>query len=340
MIQEMKQLTIPEFRTPTQLLLEKQDLKVKRLILKLSLCGKYATKNWYCKKDPNNVHLLKTTRSKFHCETRYCGHVDCLVQRFARQVETFGEIKRFDGLRSLWHFAIGFEPIPVEEFKSNFSEIKKRQEYILNRYFEKLKKKGIHIQAIRVLDFSFKTEGMVYMHYHFGALPVGQNRIRSVLITMQDIRKTTNSRMRVKTPFHLQSFGLASKKAVFSYLSIRASGMYKYDMTKNPNYRHLKIGNLRESIKLGKYYLLKDLLSPRDYVKSFYNKSHFVTIGGLPRPPRHGSNITDDIPLECPIHGALERKDLRLEIIFEVEPVVPPPPPPNEPPLVIEYVKI
>lgn len=303
-----------------------QDSSLAGLIYRLSRCGIFATKNFYCKKVPGEEHLIKSIHTKFACEIRYCNKVDCLVERFVRQMQTFDDIKRFSGLRSLWHFSIGFEPISEDEFKKNFSKYKKRYEYVLNKYFEKLKKEGIKIQAVRVLDFSFKTAGQVFLHYHFGAIPISVSMIRNVLTTMKKIEMGMTARMRVKTPFHLQSFGLASKQSVLSYLSIRASGMYKYDMTENVDYKHIQ-GNLRGSIENHKYIFLKNILTEEEYLKSFYNKAHFVCIGGLPRPNPHGSNITDSIPSECLCHGHLERKDVRIEVIFddEIVCVVPPP---------------
>jgi len=301
------------------------DPRVEALDYKLSLCGQFATKNFYCEKS-GVEHLLKSTHSPFFCEIRYCSRPECLVQRFKRQLQTFQDIQRFHGLKKLWHFAIGFEPVSEIEFKKNFTKYKKRFEYVLNRYFGNLRKKGVNPQAVRVLDFSFKTEGMVYLHYHFGAIPLPGNRISPSLKLMQETRIRMISRMKIKTNFHLQSFGLASKTGVLSYLSIRASGMYKYDMIKNPRYKHLKIGNLKESIKLEKYLFLNQILTKEEYLQSFYNKSHFLTIGGLPRPPPHGSNITDTMPLFCEQHGALERSDIRIEVLFDQNILKPPSP--------------
>lgn len=320
-------------------LIEKDIL---RLDSNLNLCGRFVRKNFYCKKDPDHEHLIKSVVSKFFCEIRYCANPECVIQRFRRQLETFEDISRFKGLRKLWHFAIGFEPIPEIEFKKNFSKYNKRFQYVLNRFFEKLRKKGLNIQAVRVLDFSFFKEGFVFLHFHFGAIPLSASKVRSSLILIQEVRSSMINRQKIKTPFHIQSFGLASKKGVLSYLAIRASGMYKYDMTSNVNYKHVQ-GNLRASIEKSKYLFLKDVLTKEEYLKSFYNKPFFTTIGGLPRPPPHGSNITDSMPCFCQEHGHLDRKDVRIEVIFEsdLEEVPDPPPPsPLYPPLVVEYVRI
>lgn len=317
-----------------------EDPKVANLKYKLSLCGRYVTKNFYCKKEEHSGNtLLKTIRSRFSCEIRYCAKPICAIQRFARTVETMKEISRFWGLEKLWHFVIGFEAIPEKEFKQNFSKYNKRFQYILNKYFEKLRKNGLNIEAVRVLDFSFKTEGMVYLHYHFGAVPIGKQNIRSSMILMQKVRKDMIKNMRIKTPFHFEDFGLAKKDGVLSYLSIRASGMYKWDTTENPNYK-IKKSKLKETIKAKKYIFLKNVLTEEEYLNSFYNKPFFVTIGGIPRPLRHGSNITDGIPKECSCCGPLERSDIHIEVIFDPLDEKPPDPRKPYPELKIEVVKI
>lgn len=296
------------------------DDRVFKLRENLSLCGRFATKNFYCKKlEHSGDRLIKSTRSKFYCEVRYCDHSDCLVQRFARQVETFNDIQRFWNLDKLMHFVIGFEPIPELEFKENFSYYNKRFQYVLNKYFEKLRKKGVKIEGIRVLDFSFKTFGIVYLHFHFGVIP--PKNLRYTLKIMQVVRKTMIKNMRNKTPFHLETFfskngGHPSKDGVLSYLAIRSSGMYKYDNTDDFVYDPSS-SKLIESINSKKYIFLRDVLTEDQYLKSFYNKPFFVTIGGLPRPLPHGSNITDGIPKICPCCGHIDRNDVRVEIIFD-----------------------
>ena len=306
----------------------KENITLKDLEYKLSLCGRWASKKFFCKKCENEGRFepLKITHSRLYCEIRYCANPRCLVQRFVRQMLTFEDIKRFEGLRTLWHFVIGFEPISLIEFKQNFSKHKKRFEGVLNKYFERLKKAGLIIPAVRVLDFSFTSENKVFLHYHFGAIPIKGSELRETLKLMQSKRMSMISRQRNKIPFHLESFGYKSLLSVCSYLSIRASGMYKYESTHDFTYTIQK-GSLLEAINKGKYIFLSSVLTKEEYLNSFYGKAHFVTIGGLPRPPRHGSNITDGIPLECPNHGKLERKDIRIEIIYDdlIKIVVPPP---------------
>lgn len=307
--------------------------KLFNLRLNLSRCGMRAKKEFYCKKpEHRGKRLLKDTPYEyFRCEIRYCSRLKCLVQRFARQIETLNDIERFWNLKKLWHFAIGFEPIPELEFKRNFSKYNKRFQYVLNKYFEKLRKGGLNIEAVRVLDFSFKKEGFVYMHFHFGAVP--PKHLNLVLHKMQNVRKDMNKRMKIKTPFHMQTFfkkdgGHPSKEGVLSYLSIRASGMYKYDNTDFFVYDP-KISKLIDSIKQKRYIFLNDVITEEEYLRSFYNKPFFVTIGGLPRPSPHGSNITDGIPRICPCCGELDRKDVRICIIFEETKTNKPPPPPD-----------
>lgn len=302
--------------------------KLEQLEKKLSLCGEWATKKFYCKKCESEGKLepLKIFHKRFYCEIRYCNRPKCLINRFVRQMQTFEEIKRFNGLKTLWHFSIGFPIISLEDFKKNFSKIKKRQEYVLNRYFERLRKIGINIQAVRVLDFSFMKEGQVYLHYHFGALPKTKEKIGYIMTEMKGLAMSMSSRMRNKTTIYLKSYGLKKLYSVLSYLSIRASGMYKYDTTKNFNYKVIQ-GKLMRSIIDEKYIFLSSVLTQEEYLNSFYSKAHFICVGGLPRPSLQGSNITDGIPLECLIHGVLTRKDVRIKIIFDdlIKEVIPPP---------------
>jgi len=335
----------PSARFNIQLLLDdfpQNKDKLELLDSKLCQCGKFAIKTFYCKKGEQEHFLSKSKPMPFHCEIRYCGRPDCLVQRFKRQLETFEDIKRLEGLNKLWHFAIGFEPVTELEFKKNFSERKKILEKTMRNYFHKLVKKGVNIDAIRVMDFSFVKEGYVYQHYHFGAIPKKSHDVRKTMLVMQQVRKDMIKRMRNKVPFHLQIFGMASKKAVFSYLAIRASGMYKYEMTKNPKYKHVQ-SNLKESIEKEKYLLLNQVLTKEEYLRSFYGKRAFEVVGSLERPPLHGSNITDGCPSSCPIHGELDRCDVRVEIEFVDSPVVlvnPPPPPRFDDKISVEIVRI
>ena len=104
--------------------------------------------------------------------------------------------------------------------------------------------------------------------------------------------------------------------------------MYKYQMTENTAYKHVQ-GDLRASIENKKYIFLSNIFTKEEFLKLFYNRAHFNCIGGLPRPETlpYGSNITDNMPHECSIHGHLDRKDIRVEITFDEEiiNILPPP---------------
>jgi hypothetical protein len=354
----------------------------------LSLCGRFATKNFYCKKceREGKPALLKISHKIFHCEIRYCNKPECLVSRFVNQMNTFEEIKAFHGWNNLHHFVISFPLIDYYDFKENFTKYKKRSEYVMNRYFEKLRlpyysfgrgKKRVFImkspeeiiklKAIRVLDFSFTSGDKVLMHYHFGAVPTGsKTQIKRSLGFMQKVRICMLEDMKQKTSFILNSFGLADKVATMSYLSIRASGMYKYERTQDFRYEIQK-QPLLKSINEGKYVFLSSILTKEEYLKSFYGKSHYTTIGdfyycvyckkdfplnkvfvdlfdGKKKHDKYcpycmginpeqqlkaifqSSIIRDVINLSCPIHGKLERKDIRIEIIFDelIKSVLPP----------------
>lgn len=320
--------------------------KVEVLTNTLSNCGNYATKKFYCKKcEADNLKqhqancyveshiekesLLKVVRSKFLCEIRYCANPECANSRFASLVENIKSIKDFKGLKTLWHFVIGFEPLTLSDFMDRFSEYKKSYEYVLNNYFKRLNKKGIEIKALRVLDFSFVKEGLVYPHFHFAAKPVNRNVRSRFMACMQQTRKEMqNSRsQKVRTSFHLQFFKHAKFSSIVSYLSIRSAGMYKYKDTKDFAYVPAKEGNLLKSIKEGKYFFLKDLISKEQYIRHFYNRRHYVTIGGLLYGSIITDNMSEELPKKCKYHGELARIDIRIEIEFDK----PPSPPPNIP---------
>lgn len=299
--------------------------RVLMLRFKTSLCGSIATKNYYCRKDINHEHLLKKVVSPFYCGIRYCDHIPCIIDRFASVLEELNSIKRLQSLRSLWHFTIGFKSISVDDFLNNFSSIKKRQELVMTSFFRKLKQNGLSLQGIRVLDFSFVKlgDGLINVHYHFGAIPISSSKRRRSMILIKSIEKSMNLKMKLKTPFHVQSWGYKNKQAIFAYLSKRCAGLYKWDESKNFGYSSGK-GKLKKDIESGVYFKLSNLITPALYIKHFYQRRHYVTFGGLP----HGSIPTDnslcECPNLCPIHGDLSRQDVRLEVLYDK-----PDPPPN-----------
>lgn len=319
---EKGQLPVDFVELQNHFLQQKQLVKVENLKLNLSRCGKKAKKEFYCKKCGD---LLKVTAEKnFYCEIRYCNRPSCMVHRFASTLEELKTIKDFDGLRTLWHFSVGFESIPLIDFKQNFTKYKKRQEYVMMKYFKILRDQGIDIKGIRVLDFSFVTAGMVYMHYHFGVIPVKRMRRGIVMKKMKAEEKAMISRMKVKTPFFVKFFKHAGKQGVLSYFSIRSAGMYKYDATTSEDYRPVKIGNLKKSILAGNYMTLNDVMDESEYIRSFYGRQHYTVFGGVTHPIRKGSNITlnseSDFPESCKKCGILGRNDIRMEVIFSDDP--------------------
>lgn len=282
------------------------------------MCGKEVTINYYCRKDPQHEHLLKTERGSFHCGIRFCDYDPCIVERFSRQIEEFKSIKRLQGLRSLWHFVIGFPVISKEEFLTSFGSIKSKQEKLLSFFISKLKKQGIILQGLRVLDFAFSEKG-IYIHYHFGCIPIKSENRRKSMIIIKELERS----MSKKNPFHFESFGYKSKQGIFSYLAKRSAGLYKKDEGKNVYFNSSK-GRLLRDLKSNFYLKLSQIITSDQYLKHFFKRRHYVTVGGLP----HGSILRDNshshIPDFCPIHGSLERKDVRVERIFEF--FIPPPP--------------
>jgi len=317
----------------------KTDENFDRLKEHLKNCGSLVKHSWYCKlceEENEDDKLLRVDKIYQTCGVRYCKKIRCVLTRFALQVEVLKNNKRLIGLKKMDHFVIGFPEIDKQDFEDNFKAIKQKQERVMNSYFSKLRKKGFKVQAFKVLDFSIK-ENKIYMHYHFVAIPIQTKDKKSFMILCQSIRKEMLERQRVKLPFHLQFFGLKKKGALFSYLSLRAVGLYKFDDKKEPDYKISNIRKLKDLIKSGKFMFLQDIVSVETYFKNFYNHRHFTTIGGLP----YGSIIMDNVlpkfPNFCKKHGTLTRDKIRLEI-EQLNPENKPPDPPED--LKIERVDL
>lgn len=311
---------------------------------RMALCGKIAKKNFYCREceklgKPCNQCIVKTIRTKFFCGIRYCKDPDCKCHLFSNCMDRLREIKDFKGLKTLWHWAIGFPPIPLEEFKNNYAVYKKEHERILNTFFKKLRKLGIEIRGVRTPDFSFVKEGSVYPHYHLGIKPISSSIRRKVMITVQAVRASMIKNSRKGITFHVQMFKHAQIDAVLAYMSIRAIGLYKYDETIDPNYKIPQKGNLKKSILEGKYQFLSDVMNEEQFLKNVHRKKFFVGFGGI-TAPSHGSITTDTMTLECKEHGEISGYDqVRLEVIFDLDPG-PPDLEQKEAPITVEVVKI
>ncbi|MEO5350534.1 MAG: hypothetical protein H7836_12940 [Magnetococcus sp. YQC-3] len=342
---ELKQVKLDYFRLPSDLKASVLKDSLGNLHYKLSECGKFLTLKYHCKLCESECkhNCVSVIQVKHYCENRFCNKPECLVTRFVRNRRTLDDIPRFKGLRFLSHFAIGFPLLEFDEFSNGFSKHKKRYEQVIHSFIKRMNKLGFSLQGVRVWDFAFTKEGKVYPHFHFGCIPVGSDRWRALLIKAHEVIKKQISSQRYKTPFHLQSFNLASKTALFNYFSIRSAGLYKYNMTENPDYKPIS-GNLKESIQNKKYITLGDILTSEQYLLNFYGKTHFLTFGKFPRVLRHGSNIADDLVLDnllfCKVHGILQKEQCRVEISW-VD--IDPPPLLNikEPEILeIQYVKI
>lgn len=282
-------------------------------------CGKWVREDIYCHVEKE--HLIKSKVKQFRCGIRYCSKSDCLVERFATTLESFKSIPRLHGLKNLWHTTIGFPLVSFEDFKNNYSSIKKRHEIIIGSFIKKCKKRGIDLKGIRANDFSFtkSDQGLLYVHYHFGMIPL-QSKFRSQhMTTIKKIESSMNQNMKIKTPFHFQSHGIRNKESMFCYLAKRSIGLYKFDESTNHDWATGK-GRLKKDIENGVYFTLDKILTPEQYVNHFYQRRHYVTFGGIP----HGSILTDNSYNEeavfCKDHGYLDRFDYRKEITFDVKP--------------------
>ena len=288
-----------------------------RLFQRMSDCGKWARHDFFHK---GCGQLIKSTKVQFYCEVRYCFNPKCLLERYARTLDEFSTIKDLKGLRSLQHVAIGFKPISLNDFKTNFSYHKKRFEKVLNSFWSKLKKAGVELKGIRVLDYSFEKDGQVYVHYHLGIKPFKAGERRQKMIILNQVRKKMLEKQVDKCPFSYESFGYKPKGSILSYLAKRSAGLYKHGEGKNLQWNVGK-GNLIKNIKEGKYFGLKDFLTLREYMNHFYGKRHYVCVGGLPR----GSIVTDSIeslmPDYCPFCKVeLTRHDIRVETTLGCDP--------------------
>lgn len=300
----------------------KVDETFERAWARLKRCGSYTKIVSVCKRC--KIPHPKVLFFQAYCGLRYCFDVHCIVERFASMMETFHSIIRLKKVRKLWHFVIGFPPIPVEEFKTNFDKYKKRMEYALNSYWSKLKKyDNVQIQAIRVLDYSFETDGYIYCHYHYGAIPIASNRRREVMLKVQHRRKETIRRGRTILDFHFQSFGYKKKEAIFAYLAKRSAGLYKHDEGKNSKDWNSGQGKLKKDIEGGKYFGLKDILTFKEYVMMFYKKRHYATVGGLPHGSIPTDNIDNELPAKCPFCQNTKDED-GFSIEIEIKATPPP----------------
>jgi hypothetical protein len=295
----------------------------RRLYRKLKECGRWGQYDYYCRgcESSGRAGHLKTTYSQMFCEVRYCWNPDCVVERFARTLEDFKAIERLEDLQKLWHFVIGFPLVSMDDFKNNFSQIKKSFEKVMTSLWASLKRRGIVIPAIRVLDFSFEDDGgKVFVHFHFGAIPPKAGEGRALMKAINEIHDKMIKRLPDHQHFYFKSFKTKKKGAIFSYLAKRSAGIYKHGEGKNLKWNSGK-GRLKKDLLAGKYFGLQDFLTRDDYINHFYNKRHYVTVGGLPR----GSNLTDnslkDVPTFCPhCQMSLERKDIRVDITPNVTP--------------------
>lgn len=326
------------------------SLKEARHLNRLYTCGNWADVDCYHRACGEH---LKNFKTQIFCGSRYCLNIDCIILRFIHTLRAFESIKELsdfrnvkigvdeDGkniwevqlnpnrLRNLWHFSIGFELISEFDFRNNFSQIKKDMEYSLNTYWSRLKKKGVEIRAIRVLDFAFThKDGSVFPHYHYGACPPKLNGkiVRSkadwviLMKIINEVRDSILSHSHRCLSFRLKSFKYKKKSGVLAYLSKRSAGIYKYGEEKNRDFNSGE-GRLRKDLESNKYFGLQDVLTVKEYLNHFHGKRHYVTVGGLPRGSIPTDNIESKYPKYCPYCDVfLEKKDVRVEMTLNTDP--------------------
>jgi hypothetical protein len=301
---------------------------VSNLYRRFISCGDWARHDYFCKqcKNMGNFGLVKTSYSQVFCEIRYCWNPDCCVHRFANVIEEFKRIKELHGYGKLWHFVIGFKSISLDEFTQNWSRLKKDYEYTLNALWSKLKKNGVVISALRALDFSFESDGMVFPHFHFAAT-IDKRGLHFLLKVVHETKKELLKKSKRCHSFNFKSFGYKCKNAMFAYLAKRSVGIYKHGEGKNLDWNTGK-GRLKKDLIAGKYFGLNHFLGLDDYVKHFYKKRHYAVVGGLSRPQCSNSlrdSINSNYPCYCPFcQKELEEDDVQVISEFGVDP------PPNE----------
>ena len=314
---------------------ESNQYKLIKFQQKLNLCGHTIIKEYRCKQCEDEGHtenLLAFTKGRHDCKIRFCSKPDCVCQRFAEVLDSLESIKRFENLRTLHHFVMGFPKISKYDFENNFDKIKKEQERVMNTFMKKCRNAGVNIEGYRVLDISkgkkkefVEWDKKYYIHHHFVAIPFKKSDSSINLTKIHMIRKQMLKRQRKKMPFHFQSFGLINKKSLLSYISLRAIGLYKNYEPDTEIYKFYTPRNLRKSIKEGKFLLLNELINEEQYLKYFFQHRHLNKIGDLPTL-RYGSTRGDNITfVYCKRHGKLDAHDREVvSVSVEINPDPPP----------------
>lgn len=263
------------------------ELKLLKFKSKLKVCGNLLTHNYYCKQceGAGNPESLLAFRKEIHtCDIRYCDKNDCIIHRFAETFNSLLKTPRIQNLRTLHHFAIGFEKISEFDFKNNFDKIKKKHEYVMNNFFKRLRKIGIKIQGYKVLDISkgkrtSEWDHKYYVHYHFAAIPFKKADVREITTKIQAVRKDMIEKQKVKIPFHYQSFKLKEKESVLAYLACRCIGLYKPFEEKEVDYDIYAKISLRDSLEKNLFMKLNSLLNHEQYLKYFFGSRHLSNVG-------------------------------------------------------------
>ncbi|MDP2908894.1 MAG: hypothetical protein Q8N77_03745 [Nanoarchaeota archaeon] len=328
----------PEFLT-------KRDRIVGRIHNNLAECGKFFTFDLHCEKcesevsgvqkvssaqikEAQNKSFLKSAKVRKLCSIRYCDNIECVVDRFARTMEQLESIKRLEGLKTLFHFSIGFPKINIDDFSA------KRKEYerVMHDFFSELRKAGITnavvvdkktleekkvFQAFKVTDISKgrRTEewdGLYFLHFHIMALPFKRSEHRNVYAEIQAVRQKVMEKQRNKIPFHVQFYGHRKKEAMFSYIALRSNGLYKpFEFKKDKDF---KKEELRVQLENHSFLILKQIFSVEKFVDLFYDRRFFSTLGGLPYGSKSPHNVSQLFDCKCRFHGVLGRSDIILRI--------------------------
>lgn len=227
---------------------------------------------------PNCKNIVKPNVVKMSCMSPFCKDQECIRNKKRIALIYFNNLKITS--KNLLHFIIGFPH--VEKFTK---EIRKQQQKVLTAFTIQMKKLGSSLRCVKVRDIE-GVKGDLYVHYHFGNLPVKDYRIfhRNLNKARELVSK------RLQTPFIVKSKHYRNKKGLWRYFSHRIAGVFG-DLKNNQSYGY------------------QDLMDLKEFFDTIYN-SRSLSIIGL-RRPEGASNLAfmiDNFPAKCQFCGEMHLK--------------------------------
>lgn len=238
---------------------------------------------------------------KFHkalytCDLPYCW--ECRDQRFAKYYSRL--MDKDIRTRRMFHFSIGFKPIPI----GHTPDFKHHQK-VLQRWTRKVRKMGYNIRGCRVLDVAIRFDrdgGVAFWHYHFALLPeIGFKSCAS------DFNQAIDWASRGELT-NVNVIGYRSKGSLFYYIAKRQASIFGHqnDKTLNPE----------------GHYGYKDFVDLVDYVQHFHKSRKLIWQGS---PIGLVYNTAPDSSIKCPFCGSDDTTELGIVDYWEVKGCDPPP---------------